>query len=458
VDINNYVFIFRISNSKIGVTMKKIFLLLTFIVTFGITLNAQLLLQENFDYGTAGNDDITLVAPTWIRHSGTAGPAYSVTDLEYSGYAGSGIGGSIKFTYGSSGNNDGDVHRTFDSLAVTGDLYVSFLLKLDSARATGDYFFHLGPKTMGTTFRLRFFAKSIEGGWQAGLTKSSGETPAYDPAVLTFGTVYLVVVKYSYNTVAVDDDLVTAYIYSSGVPSTEPGSPLVTLGPTGSGTTGDPMSIGSLAVRQGTNSPSGRIDGIRVARTWDDAPVPVELSSFSVNAVKGNVQINWTTASETNNKGFDIERKAEGKSWIKIGYVDGNGTTTQSKAYSYSDKNLSNGTYYYRLKQMDYDGTFSYSKTAEVNVNTPAVYELSQNYPNPFNPSTSIQFTVPESGFVTLKVYNMLGQEVRSLVNGIKEAGSHTIKFNADDLNSGLYLYKIEAGSFTQVRKMTLLK
>jgi hypothetical protein len=138
--------------------------------------------------------------------------------------------------------------------------------------------------------------------------------------------------------------------------------------------------------------------------------------------------------------------------------LTGNGTTTQSKTYSYSDKNLSDGKYYYRLRQMDYDGTSSYSKTAEVNVSSPITYELSQNYPNPFNPSTSIQFTIPEAGFVTLKVYNMLGQEIRSLVSGIKEAGSHTIQFNADNLNSGLYLYKIEAGSFTQVRKMTLLK
>jgi hypothetical protein len=434
--------------------MKKILILF---ILFGISLNAQLLLQEDFNYGTAGNDDITLVAPDWVRHSGTSGPAYSVTTLTYPGYAGSGIGGSMKFTYGSSGNNDGDVHRTFDSLATTGDLYVSFLLKIDSAR-TSDYFFHLGPRTIGTTFRLRFFAQASGSGWQAGLTKSSGETAVFAPTVLSFGTTYLVVAKYSFNTAAVSDDVVQLYMYSSGVPASEPGDPLITLGPTGAGTTGDPDNIGAIAIRQGTNTASGRIDGIRVARTWADAPLPVELTSFNASVVKNNVQLNWTTATETNNKGFDIERKAEGASWTKVGSVDGNGTTLEAKAYSFTDKNLANGKFSYRLKQMDFNGTFAYSREVEVIVSSPLTYELSQNYPNPFNPATTISFALPQAGNVKLAVYNMLGQEVRTLVNGHKEAGNHTVTFNAENLNSGLYFYKIESGNFSLVRKMTLLK
>jgi hypothetical protein len=302
--------------------MKKLFLLFTFFVMLGLTVNAQLLLEENFDYGTAGNADITLLAPTWVRHSGTAGPAYSVTGLEYPGYASSGIGGSLKFTFGASGNNDGDVHRTFEAITATGDLYISFLLKLDSARTTGDYFFHVGPQTIGTTFRLRFFVQASGAGFQAGLTKSSGETAVYSPTVLSFSTTYLVVAKYSFNSTAADDDVVKLYIYSSGVPAAEPGDPLITLGPTGSGTGGDPGDIGSVAIRQGTNTPSGRIDGIRVARNWANAPLPVELTSFTAFVTKDGIRLNWTTATETNNKGFDIERKTDGKSWNKIGYVD----------------------------------------------------------------------------------------------------------------------------------------
>jgi hypothetical protein len=438
--------------------MKKSFLLLLLFFTFVLNVNAQLLLQENFDYGATGNPDITIAAPDWVRHSGTVGPAYTEEGLTYTGYASSGIGGSMWFTNGGGGNNDGDVHRTFDSVSTTGDIYVSFLLKLDSARTTGDYFFHLGPRTIGTTFRLRLFAAAVTDGWNIGLRKSSGDPIVYDNTLLNFTTTYLFVAKYSFNTAATDDDLVQLYIYSSGVPATEPGTPLVTIGPIGAAVTSDPSDIGSVAVRQGTNSPTGKIDGIRIANSWNYAPVPVEFTSFTASLVKGNVQISWTTATETNNKGFEIERKAEGKSWIKIGTVSGKGTTIEPQAYSFTDNNVTNGKYSYRLKQTDFDGTFAYSKTAEVNVNTPVVYELSQNYPNPFNPSTSIKFAIPQAGNVSLKVYNMLGQEVKTLVNGFREAGSHTVNFNADNLNSGLYFYKLESGNFSQVRKMTLLK
>ncbi|MDO8550213.1 MAG: T9SS type A sorting domain-containing protein, partial [Ignavibacteria bacterium] len=166
----------------------------------------------------------------------------------------------------------------------------------------------------------------------------------------------------------------------------------------------------------------------------------------------------WTTATELNNSGFEIERKLENTNWNKVTFVNGNGTTSSEKKYSYFDGNLTPGKYLYRLKQIDFDGSFEYSNIVEVNFEAPSKFELSQNYPNPFNPSTTISFSLPKASHVSLKVYNALGQEIAVLVNGIKEAGNHKIDFNPSNLNSGIYFYKLEAGNITQVKKMTLIK
>jgi hypothetical protein len=190
--------------------------------------------------------------------------------------------------------------------------------------------------------------------------------------------------------------------------------------------------------------------------------VPVELTSFTATAIGPNVTLNWTTATETNNQGFHIER-SNGGEFTSVGFVAGYGTTSETQNYSFVDRNVQTGTYSYRLKQVDYDGTFEYSDVVEVEVGAPAEFALDQNYPNPFNPSTKINFRLAADSKVSLKVFDVLGQEVMTLINNDLSAGSHQVEFDASNLNSGVYFYKIEATgnngtNFSDVKKMILTK
>ncbi|MBE0538400.1 MAG: T9SS type A sorting domain-containing protein [Ignavibacterium sp.] len=187
--------------------------------------------------------------------------------------------------------------------------------------------------------------------------------------------------------------------------------------------------------------------------------IPVELISFSLSINENDVTLNWATATETNNQGFEIERKSANSNYEKIGFVAGFGTTTERKSYSFLDENVATGSYLYRLKQIDYNGTFEYSKSIEVIVDiTPTEFALNQNYPNPFNPSTTIKYSISSSEFVSIKVYDVIGNEIAKLVDVKQDAGKYEVSFDASTLSSGVYLYKIQAGSFVQTKKMILMK
>lgn len=194
--------------------------------------------------------------------------------------------------------------------------------------------------------------------------------------------------------------------------------------------------------------------------TADWGALPVELTSFTSTVSGRNVTLKWTTASELNNSGFDIERKLSGtESWTVVGNVAGNGTSTVSQNYSFTDRNVASGVYNYRMKQIDYNGNFEYfNLSSEVQIGVPAAFELNQNYPNPFNPSTKISFGLPKDGNVTLKIYDFLGKEVATLVNEYKNAGYYTVDFNASNLTSGVYFYKMESNGQFKVMKMSLVK
>ena len=193
--------------------------------------------------------------------------------------------------------------------------------------------------------------------------------------------------------------------------------------------------------------------------------IPVELASFTASVSGNNVNLKWSTGSEVNNSGFEVQKskvksqKSNDAEWERIGFVDGKGTTTESTTYSFLDNNLTPGSYQYRIKQIDFDGTFKYYNLSEtIEIGLPNTFELAQNYPNPFNPSTVIKFQIPSAVNVSLKVFDILGNEVATLVNEVKPAGYHSVEFNAAGLASGIYLYKLQAGSFVETKKMMLVK
>lgn len=192
-----------------------------------------------------------------------------------------------------------------------------------------------------------------------------------------------------------------------------------------------------------------------------DNPVPVELTSFASAVDGNNVILNWSTASETNNHGFEIQRMNlvnNVNQWTNVGFVKSHGTSAVTNYYSYKDANLEPGLYNYRLRIVDNDGSYEYSQVVNVEITPPAMFALHQNYPNPFNPSTKISYEIPERGHVTLKIYNALGVEVANPVNGVLEAGIHDVEFDASLLTSGVYFYTLSSGNFTQTKKMVLLR
>lgn len=185
--------------------------------------------------------------------------------------------------------------------------------------------------------------------------------------------------------------------------------------------------------------------------------VPVELIYFIANSSQTNINLQWQTATETNNKGFEVQRKKECNVFESIGFVEGKGTTTEQHSYTYSDNNISSGKYYYRLKQVDYDGSYKYSNIINISVSS-SLFSLNQNYPNPFNPSTKIKYSIPHYSFVQIKIFDILGNEIKTLIKGEKPAGNYEADFNAIELPSGIYIYRLTAGSYSASRKMILLK
>ncbi len=244
------------------------------------------------------------------------------------------------------------------------------------------------------------------------------------------------------------------------------------------------QSDGKIVVA-GNAGNSNFYNALALIRYNNTPPLPVELISFNASVLDSKVKLNWTTATEVNNLGYEIQRSlsptpsqkegafgsslplegGQGVGWEKIGFVEGHGNSTTTNTYQFIDNNLVKEKCSYRLKQIDLDGSFEYSKIVEVNLEAPIKFSLSQNYPNPFNPSTTIKYSIPSAAVETghapsvqLHVYDMLGREVATLVNKNQQPGNYEVNFNASKLSSGVYFYKLKAGNFIATKKMILLR
>jgi hypothetical protein len=196
---------------------------------------------------------------------------------------------------------------------------------------------------------------------------------------------------------------------------------------------------------------------------WTDIPVPVELTTFTAEVKTREVVLMWTTATESNNYGFEVERSKGDDAFARIGFVRGNGTTTQPHSYSFVDKNFKSGNYSYRLKQIDLDGAFHFSPIIDVAILPPQRFVLSQNYPNPFNADTKIEYALPEKSHVQIILYNIRGEKIKTLVDEEQEAGHHTVAWGGVDdrgrvVGSGVYIFKMTAGGFSDSKKLLLLR
>lgn len=424
----------------------------------------QVLFEENFSYTPASSLN---GQGGWSAHSGagTNPPQITSGGLSYTGYASSGIGNAVSFT--TNGEDNNRPFLTFPNGIASGSVYYSLMVKLDSVATTGDYFFHLYKSS--TIFTARIFAKrAANANIRFGIGRSStAANIAYSDSIYTTGTTHLLVVKYTVIAGATNDTV--ALWINPTLGGLEP-SPTV-LESSVDRTTVDVDTVYGVAVRQGTaaNAPIGSVDGIRVGQTWNDAPLPVQISSFTGTALAANtVRLNWTTMSEVNNYGFFVEKRSDSESGfteIPNSFIAGHGTTNLPQHYTYTDNTVSAGRWEFRLRQVDLDGSTHYTEPIHVDVvtgvseNAPHVFALQQNYPNPFNPETQIRFSVENTGRATMHVYNLIGQEVATLFDGIAEAGRlYDVRLSGAKLTSGVYFYKLESGKNSALKKLLLLK
>ena len=347
--------------------MKKLFSLIVLFSALLIaqTSFAQLHFTEDFSY-PAGD---SIGAHGWVYNTGTVNPLLvSSPGLTFTGYPSSGIGNAL--TVRSTGN---DAYKNFTSNDSTGSVYCAFMVRVDTAKATGDYFLAMISSTSTTNYAARVYAKDSLGFVAFGISKGTAASgQGFSAPIYIKGTTYLLVSKYTFNP-STGDDVVSLYVFAGAMPTVEP--PVATVGPVTS-TAGDSPNLGRVAIRQGSSTlaPTSVVDGIRVAEQWSNISAIVNIS-----------------------------------------------TTVPDK------------------------------------------FLLSQNYPNPFNPNTKINFALPVSGYVSLKVYNSIGKEVSTLVNERLNTGTYSVDFIGSNLNSGAYFYRLELSGengkvFTEQKKLMLVK
>lgn len=448
---------------------------------------AQLLLVEDFDYPEGDS----LKLHDWVMTGSPSGYSYVnpvcvvAPGLTFPGYKGSGVGNAAAMA-----PTGQDVSRYFSTPAGGGSVYAFLLVNVGAARSSGDYFFHLiGGAVTSSTFAPKLSVKSSEGRLAFGVSKRANANAAtYTGFDYGMDTTYLVVLKYRFKPDSTADDEVSLFVFGgSGVPGSEPAVP--TVGPVVEATGSDVDSLYLCALRQGgaSSAPTLTVDGIRVATSWQSA-LPILISSFRAAVEEvGTVTITWTTQSEVDNYGFEVQRSEdEAEDFFTVSeLIPGHNTTMEPHDYSFTDRDVPPGRWFYRLKSIALDQSVSYSEVIEVAniaeigegiMQGPLEFGLEQNYPNPFNPKTHIRYSVPQSvgrdlvsgsgrqgqvlgvDEVKVAVYDLLGREVAMLVDERKGSGTYQVEFDGSALAGGVYVCRLMARNRVASRKMVLVK
>ena len=436
--------------------MKKIILTFWLFLISIVLLNSELLLNENFTF--EGYLDVN----GWSQHSGTTDRIDTITGLNFPGYISSGFGNAALVD-----GTSQDVNRTFTSQS-SGSVYVSFLINVQSSGTT--YPIHIATSGVGSFKGRLFMINDDSGDFEFGLSHGSSTADIQTTNDYSFNTTYLIVLKYAF-VAGADNDEISMYVITTGFPIDEPVTP--TLGPE-VGT--DVSEIGTICLRQSSGIPEFVIDGIRVGTKWDDAPLPVNLSSFYAVYSGGTPTLYWTTQSEESNDYWNVYRGTnenyETAAQINAEPVPGNGTTNYASDYIYVDAEpvVQNSTYWYWIEDVSTDGETVVHEPITLDVpfedtpNTYDIYGLHQNYPNPFNPSTSISFNLDEDSNVELIIYNVKGEKIKSIFNDhvyadqVNSAIWDGNDANGKQVSSGVYFYKLITDTKEYQRKMLLVK
>ncbi|MBS4042831.1 MAG: T9SS type A sorting domain-containing protein [Chitinophagaceae bacterium] len=422
--------------------MKKYLLFVLFI---GLSINAQSQIKflEDFNYTSTGvpaDDSLThasLGGAVWTKHSGTGNNIlWSSAGLTYTGYAGSNIGGSVSLAHGSGSRID--VNATVDSIE-TGSAYASFMLNVTTAGgATGDYFAHFlagSGAAPGSDFKARLFTKDggVAGTFKLGISKGSSNSGAvYTTADYNLNQTYLVVLKYTFNASTLDD-VCSAYIFASGVPSTEPSTADITATDM---TISDIAKIKGFALRQGSTGTGAIIfDGLRVGTDWIYAPLPIKLNSFNAVGLQNQVNLSWLTFSDQTGGSFEVQRSIDGSSFENISTVAANNLGNSS--YEITDRNLpSVKTLYYRLKVVNADGKFEYSTIQKVTLKD---VKLTVS-PNPA--SNEILINASEN-IKSVEIFDIRGRRIMLKDN----INLNQTRINVTSFGEGSYIVKTLIGS-----------
>jgi hypothetical protein len=424
------------------------------------------LIVENFEYSTGVLTDLTT---SWIElPTGSTDIEVVSGNLSYTGYPSSGTGNMI-FVDGGALSRSG-ITREFGEISGDGNsIYCSFLLSLndisdlDLHSTTGDYFFEFKPST-GTTMKAYIYIRQGSSGntFNLGIAKSSPISLIWASQDLTINTSYLIVVSYTFQT---GDDAVKFWL-NPAIDGAEPESDLIVT----SGTEAD--NLNRIQFRQREFSGNINIDGIRVGTSWSDAPLPVELLTFDAVYLNNKVLLSWATATEVNNYGWWVERSGAGignnspittRNWQVLNFVPGAGNSNSVKSYTYIDKIDGFGKVFYRLKQTDTDGSYTYSNIVEVTINPqPAINNLFQNYPNPCNSSTTVKFILHKDSKVKLALYDLPGRETVLINNELLGAGENQYFLDFENINSihssGIYFLKIVTNNYSGTIKILYVK